>query len=161
MSRIAVYCLVVVALLAATSAFHASSRWIAGPKQKLSALSESKQKFSFLEILSGKAAVAAEKRSSPTLFSTAPTKKVAAKKMGKISALAQEAIAIYKKCYPAPKAGGSMDLDDNAIAFCFGELTRFTKDEKATLEMVKNAPSILQKDLARSKDNFGKSPLSR
>jgi hypothetical protein len=84
--------LCLVALLATASAFHAPRAF---HTRATSLSAESKPKdFTIMEILSGKAAVAAEKKSSPTLFGS-PTKKVVAKKV-KISESAQKAIDLYR-----------------------------------------------------------------
>mmetsp|Transcript_21777 Transcript_21777/g.36420 ORF Transcript_21777/g.36420 Transcript_21777/m.36420 type:complete len:224 (-) Transcript_21777:102-773(-) len=141
--------LCVFVFLATSSAFIGNNRALHSARS--TALSEKSESW-VMDFLSGKTAVAAEKRSSPELFGS-PTKKRVIKKV-KIGPNAEKAISIYKKSFPNPKAGGTWDLDESAVAYYFYEMAKFTKSEEVVLEMMSVVPDIVTKNVERSKANF-------
>mmetsp|Transcript_35787 Transcript_35787/g.47239 ORF Transcript_35787/g.47239 Transcript_35787/m.47239 type:complete len:228 (-) Transcript_35787:553-1236(-) len=113
-----------------------------------------KQKYSLMDVLSGKAQVAAEKKASPSLYKQSTRETVKIPRNFKINENAEAAIGCFRKKYPNPRKGGTKDVPDNELAYYFYELSKITNDEARTLEMVKAVPFVLTLDPKKNKANF-------
>eukprot|EP00596_Hydrurales_sp_CCMP1899_P007725 CAMPEP_0119038456 /NCGR_PEP_ID=MMETSP1177-20130426/7416_1 /TAXON_ID=2985 /ORGANISM="Ochromonas sp, Strain CCMP1899" /LENGTH=193 /DNA_ID=CAMNT_0007001093 /DNA_START=211 /DNA_END=792 /DNA_ORIENTATION=- len=117
-------------------------------------MAEKSEKNSFMDVLSGNAAVKAEKASNPSLFSNNKKPTDRSKLSAKITPEGSEALLIFKKRNPTPKAGGGFDLSDTDLLKQFNALSTVTKGDVEALAVVSTSPDVLAVPFNKYAANF-------
>jgi hypothetical protein len=145
-------------LLVSTTAFVPSSTLSTGFKALNMAEDDatSPGKPSLMDILSGKAAVQASKRSDPGLYRTNLGKRIDRKgaKTPKMSPAGQACVDAFMSAFPAnARPGTSFDMDAKEASFRFSTLADCIGEANA-VQAVANSPLVMTVSDARVRDNW-------